>query len=332
MSYASTPLRPYSTNWRQQNGNSWRNNGTIVYRSLGARQAYELAGVSRDSAGATLGLCTLILFDTASDMPLQRVVSDGSGNFRFDNPGIGPFYIVLYLSGSPDRMGVSANTLRPTIQIQPTPPAPVLSSYSTTFAATENPISESGNWTSTDTGLTSIQTTGGNAVGVVASMSGFEDAYALKTGSWSNDQEVSATVYKAGGYAPGVNHEVECLLRGSETTGDDRTWYECLWDKDGNMSFVYLTGVASNFTDIGNDFFAGTLVPSNGDVFRCRVTGQGSSITLLAYVNNTLRLSKVVTNSAYWITGGRPGMGFFYRSGATAGSLGFSDWSCQSLS
>jgi hypothetical protein len=77
-----------------------------------------LAGVSRDSSGATLGNCVVKIFLTSSDQKQFEKISDGSGNWSVGeaelgaNPG--PFYYVEYKVGSPDVAGTSLNTNVPT--------------------------------------------------------------------------------------------------------------------------------------------------------------------------------------------------------------------------
>lgn len=70
-----------------------------------------ISGVTRDSVGAALGSCIVQLFRTPSDTLVAELTSDGSGNYRFENPGSGPFYIVAYKAGAPDVTGATANTL-----------------------------------------------------------------------------------------------------------------------------------------------------------------------------------------------------------------------------
>jgi hypothetical protein len=69
--------------------------------------------VTRDSAGLALGNCRVELFVTARDVAIAEVVSDAAGNFAFDMPGTGPFYLVAYKAGSPDIAGTTVNTLMP---------------------------------------------------------------------------------------------------------------------------------------------------------------------------------------------------------------------------
>lgn len=89
----------------------WGQVGTIVYRS-GAGITSTLAGVTRDSTGTAIGGVRMELFLTAGDVALATTTSDASGNFTFQNPGAGPFYLVAYKSGSPDLAGTTVNTLR----------------------------------------------------------------------------------------------------------------------------------------------------------------------------------------------------------------------------
>jgi hypothetical protein len=85
--------------------------GTVQYRNIAPTINQAITGVSRDNTGAILPNCKVVLFQTGGEIPTQRTVSDGSGNFRFDNPGTGPFFIVSYKPGAPDVTGATVNTL-----------------------------------------------------------------------------------------------------------------------------------------------------------------------------------------------------------------------------
>ena len=82
---------------------------TDWYRSNSA-----LAGITRDSTGAVLGLVQVDLFSSL-DLVINRTVSDAAGNFTFSNPGTGPFYLIAYKPGAPDVAGTSVDTLLPTL-------------------------------------------------------------------------------------------------------------------------------------------------------------------------------------------------------------------------
>jgi hypothetical protein len=69
-----------------------------------------ITGVTRDSTGAALGFCAVALFIMPNTLA-NTTISDASGNYRFDNPGSGPFYLVAYKAGSPDVAGTTVNTV-----------------------------------------------------------------------------------------------------------------------------------------------------------------------------------------------------------------------------
>ena len=103
---------PRQRNTLNQNWNDVRRIGEAIrQRPNGGRANAYITGVSRDSAGAVLGNCVVDLFLTANDQFLMTRTSDASGNFSFPNPGTGPFYIVAYKVGSPDKAGTTVNTL-----------------------------------------------------------------------------------------------------------------------------------------------------------------------------------------------------------------------------
>lgn len=95
--------------------NDW---SPLLLSRVGGYARYSLSGVSRDSAGAALGGCTVKVFLTGNDTKQFETVSDGSGNWSIDvgaNPG--PFYYVEYKVGSPDRAGTSINTNVPAVAL-----------------------------------------------------------------------------------------------------------------------------------------------------------------------------------------------------------------------
>lgn len=81
------------------------------FRSVKFLGAFEITGVSRDSAGAVIGDCDVALFHAASDVLRARTVSDGAGAFTFrvgDNSDY--YYVRAYKVGAPDLAGTSVNT------------------------------------------------------------------------------------------------------------------------------------------------------------------------------------------------------------------------------
>lgn len=195
-------------------------------------------------------------------------------------------------------------------------------SFSTNFSGTENPISEGGVWRSQNTTLSRVQSRPGVAHGVISYMAGYEDAYAfVGDRSFSANQEGEATIYRAAGYSPSANHEVEIILRCSDNS-TSRTWYEILWNIQGGFEILYLTGPANGFFSL-NTSVNNSLVPKDGDRLRGRVVGN----TISGYVNDELRVQ--ATDSR--ITAGSPGMAFFYRQGAVASNFGFRNFTARNL-
>jgi len=72
-----------------------------------------LSGVTRDSTGATLGLCRVMIFRTEDNSFVTETTSDASGVWSVSLLKGGPFFEVCYKAGSPDVSGTSLNTLAP---------------------------------------------------------------------------------------------------------------------------------------------------------------------------------------------------------------------------
>ena len=83
---------------------------TVTFnRDLG-QQNKRIIGVSRDSAGAALGNCTVKVFRTSDDVLVASTTSDGSGNWTAYPNQTGPYYFVEYKAGGTDVFGTSPNT------------------------------------------------------------------------------------------------------------------------------------------------------------------------------------------------------------------------------
>ena len=83
------------------------------FRSFKGSYNSTLNGVSRDSAGATLGNCRVMIFRTQDMSFVMETTSDASGNWSVTLNKGGPFFLVEYKTGSPDVAGTSVNTLTP---------------------------------------------------------------------------------------------------------------------------------------------------------------------------------------------------------------------------
>lgn len=107
-------LRYFLTNPRPGTFSEQRRRpGVVRPLPLPARIAM-ISGVTYDSAHAILPSCTVELYETATDLPLFKTISDATtGAFTFTCARFSPatHYIVAYLDGSPDKAGTTVNTL-----------------------------------------------------------------------------------------------------------------------------------------------------------------------------------------------------------------------------
>lgn len=70
-----------------------------------------ITGVTKDSAGAALGSCTVQMFRTSDDAYMGETTSDGSGNYTLVSPGNFNLYLVAYKAGATDVAGTTKNNL-----------------------------------------------------------------------------------------------------------------------------------------------------------------------------------------------------------------------------
>jgi hypothetical protein len=199
--------------------------------------------------------------------------------------------------------------------------------YTTTFSATENPISESGNWINGKTDgrdWADVKTTGGNAIGTQTSASAYDDTTALVTGTWGNDQTAEATVYI--NTRPTSVAEVELRLHSSISAGVN-SGYEILFSVLAGTTYhqiVRWNGPINNFTYLaispGN---CGNIAQlKNGD--RVKASMSGSTITTWIDRGSGYVQQCQATDTTF--TSGKPGMGFYTQGSADNTQFGFSDF------
>jgi hypothetical protein len=70
-----------------------------------------ITGVTMDSTGTPLPLCTIHVFLTADDTEVDQFDSNAVGVYAYYPTVAGPFYMVAYLVGAPDVAGTTVNTL-----------------------------------------------------------------------------------------------------------------------------------------------------------------------------------------------------------------------------
>ena len=208
--------------------------------------------------------------------------------------------------------------------------------YSTTFTATEDPISEGAIWTNGGAvGLdwNNVKTANGRAYGSV-NVSGYDDDIAhLKTSyiDFNADQYVEATVYREVGYAPSTaKHEIELLVR-FQITANNARGYEILWGGGGGVNgecyIVRWNGVVTSYTAMAGGNFDPLV---DGDV--CRVEISGNTITVK--VNGSTILTDQINDFGgdVW-TDGQPGIGFWPKVDANVdpSKYGWKDWTAGNL-
>jgi hypothetical protein len=204
-----------------------------------------------------------------------------------------------------------------------TPCVPPSSVYSTNFPAAESPLSEGGKWINGKTvgvDWNNVQSVPGKAFGA-AFAAGYDDDIAVLTTSFAANQYAEATVYRASGYAPGVNHEVELLLRFKITPNNARG-YEVLWAHQGIMAIVRWNGPVGDYTPLLDNVQIGAAV--DGDVLRAEITGD----VIKVFKNGSL-VGTGPSNTTW--TDGQPGVGFWPKPGSTQQNYGWKNFKAGSL-
>lgn len=206
----------------------------------------------------------------------------------------------------------------------PTPP----SVYSTSFDATENPIS--GFYGGLTDGLlfSDVRSQSGYAYATTTIVNGvndYEDSLALvkpATLTVTRDHYVEITVRQTGGSSG--SHEVEALLAGSA----DFSFYEILMQRGATTpQFIHQSGALPGFTVL--DGTGGTPTPSeiaflggleDGDVMRAEISHDdiAEEATITLYHNDTAWYECVIPYAnAYYLDGVLPGIGFYVENGNT---------------
>jgi hypothetical protein len=196
-------------------------------------------------------------------------------------------------------------------------------SYSTTFGATENPISEGGKWVHLNPYFSTARTNGGLAYGNNPNPNPgntFADANVYLGGvAFGPNCRVEATVNKGttGGYM-----EVELLLRWTDgyNAGNSEGFtrgYECFLHQSGlyatcaKYAGTPLTGTATiDYFDFLADI-PNVQAPVDGDTFWAQIVGNTITCGIIHLGVNTDYFSVDITSGGRTaITSGSPGMGF----------------------
>jgi hypothetical protein len=200
-----------------------------------------------------------------------------------------------------------------------------LDSYSTSFPATENPISEGGAWRNGKThggDRQDMQTGSGNAYATVTNPTDYDDSCACLTG-FPPDHYIEGVVHRASGYSPTDPHEIELLLRCTINTNSIFT-YEILMSTAGAFQIMRWDGTIGSFIEItfngsGTGFGAAY---ADGDVVRGEISGSGT-VTIVVKKNGST-VWTTTDSSAGRILTGSPGIASFMRgTGNVVSSAGW---------
>jgi hypothetical protein len=205
-------------------------------------------------------------------------------------------------------------------------------SFSTTFSATENPISEGAIWLN---GLAdgldwnNIRTSGGNALPTHVNVSSppFDDNIAcLKTSfkTFANNQYAQATVFKDAGHAG--NCEIEILVRWAISAHTARG-YEVYWNTTAaNPQLVIWNGALNDFLPLASGTGGGGIV--DGDLVRVEISG---TVVTVKKNGTTVLTYDTVSDGTKW-SSGQPGIGLnpFSPNGDTT-TAGWKDFACGDL-
>lgn len=71
----------------------------------------KIAGVTKDSTGASLGGCTVLLFNTATNLFVDTVVSASDGAYQVSDPNNVACFVVADKAGGTEVAGVTNNNL-----------------------------------------------------------------------------------------------------------------------------------------------------------------------------------------------------------------------------
>jgi hypothetical protein len=191
-------------------------------------------------------------------------------------------------------------------------------SYSTSFPASEKPISEGGCWINGKTvGLdwSDVETSGGLAFGKDLPTL-YADPAAVLSGTWSPDQEAEAKI-RVEKPLSGCCREVELHLR-MTIAPHSITGYEILCSvafTDPYLTIVRWNGPLNDFTYLAK----AKLGCADGDVLKATMIGD----TITVYRNS----EKIIdTKDSKFPSGGSPGIGFWDTTNNIWRRMGLLSW------
>jgi hypothetical protein len=200
------------------------------------------------------------------------------------------------------------------------PDVPMRRLYTTSFDRPEHPISERHAWSHRGLDWAFVRTQRGVAMGTQSGTEGYDDSYALLSG-FPPDQGAAAIVRQSPFIDRSCSHEVELLLRFSDSAHLARGYEVLLSFDGGTILFVRWNGRVGDFTVLdGGGSYPGF---QDGDTFAANIVGN----VITAYVNGAI----VGQASDSEITAGNPGIGFFRRECGRNSDLTFSTYAAYAI-
>lgn len=202
--------------------------------------------------------------------------------------------------------------------------------YSTTFTASENPISQESSWyNGADDGIDwcNVQTSTGYAWGVGPCPVKYADPTAILKGTWGPNQTVQATA-RIGRASDSYYQEIELRLR-TTVRAHNTSGYEVNFGvSHPYLEIVRWNGRLGDFTYLGPSCkypsvcgrVAGFAI-HNGDVAKATISGS----TIRVYVNGILRAT--ATDST--LANGNPGIGYNYGCDLTYADFAWTNFSAS---
>lgn len=209
-----------------------------------------------------------------------------------------------------------------------------ITSYSTTFSLTENPISEGGLWHNSGLDWTVVRTSGGIAYGTQTS-GGYDDSYANLSMVSGNDTEIITKISKG---STRDLQEVEHHHRCSDGPHFSKCYEIFIAHDGGYCDFVEWLGTGTSISDyryVVPSFSAD--VPggvNDGDLFKSTVVGNvlsawidhGSGWVLCGSFADTAG-----PGGGAALLSGCVGIGFFLNGAGTSNQFGITDFSARVL-
>ena len=190
--------------------------------------------------------------------------------------------------------------------------------YTTSFTATENPISDSGQWINgkaVGIDWADVQTLPGLAFGTTLPVQ-YADPTAVLIGSWASDQEAQGTIRVLSSLTQ-CCHEVEIRLR-TTITAHSITGYEINCSVgNGYLQIVRWNGPLNSFAYV-NTLSRGC---KDGDILKAKMIGN----VITVYINDVPVLQ--ATDSTF--TSGPPGIGFYDSADENWNQFGFVNFTAQ---